>query len=300
MKTKIMVKVAIVLASSGMNVANAGDISFSLEEPAENATMSGISNIRGWAVSTVGISHIELSINGVYKTNIPYGGTRGDVGSNYPDYPGSNLSGFSMAHNYQLRTPGENVFTVVAVDNDGDNQTINRPFEVAKFQSSYFPQEEPFTASNSLAVTTGGTVILPNIYMDGEPYTVVMGWDKGKQGLSIEHAFAAGYLATSQDGTWTGWATPDPLATDFYAECGNATMNLTLADGQLSGSGQDAWENLYDIYGTVNSDGSTSGGFGIGGTEYINFEGSVTGNYMGGTWQDVSGCSGRWMASVTN
>ena len=50
-----------------MTSVKAGDIVFSVEEPTQNGKISGISNIRGWAISTAGIDRVELRINGVYK-----------------------------------------------------------------------------------------------------------------------------------------------------------------------------------------------------------------------------------------
>ena len=67
--------------------ALADSMVLTLEEPKDGGTYTGISNLRGWAVAESGIDKIELDIDGVYAFDIPMGGSRGDVGSAYPDFP---------------------------------------------------------------------------------------------------------------------------------------------------------------------------------------------------------------------
>ena len=55
---------ALTLALALPCVAVAGQIVLTPEEPEAGNTYSGVANLRGWAVSSVGIDHIELYING--------------------------------------------------------------------------------------------------------------------------------------------------------------------------------------------------------------------------------------------
>ena len=86
--------------------ALADSMVLTLEEPQAGGTYTGVSNLRGWAVAESGIDKIELDIDGVYAYDIPMGGSRGDVGSAYPDFPNASQSGFSMAFNYKALAAG--------------------------------------------------------------------------------------------------------------------------------------------------------------------------------------------------
>ncbi|MCU0807904.1 MAG: hypothetical protein MUC53_08175, partial [Candidatus Contendobacter sp.] len=77
----------------GSQAATNEQIILHLEEPGCGNVYSGVGNIRGWAVAPQGIQRIELAIDGVYRTNIPSGGLRTDVGDAYPTYPNANGSG---------------------------------------------------------------------------------------------------------------------------------------------------------------------------------------------------------------
>ena len=70
-----------------------------IEEPAEFEYYSGISNLRGYAVSPEGTGeffHI-VYIDGEFAFYLAPYGPRADVGNAFPDYPGSDTAGFSMA-----------------------------------------------------------------------------------------------------------------------------------------------------------------------------------------------------------
>lgn len=292
---KLALITIVILSCTNINYAVSGDISFSVEEPVSNASMTGISNIRGWAVSTAGIDRIELSINGIYKTDIPYGGTRGDVEKNYPSYPDSRYSGFSMAYAYTLLEPGKNEYTFIAVDSDGDEEEIIRTFYVTKFQKNYFTGDAPLSIDESPGMTTGDDVTFINVDMTGQKFAVTMGWDKGKQNITIKETAPASYRSSDQDGSWVGHAKSDTVRTPNNLVCGNTAMVITLATGKMAGYGEDVWSNVYILSGNVSSNGSvTEGMLSAGSTEVVAFNGSMTSDTMGGTWSDIYGCSGRW------
>lgn len=292
---KLALITIVILSCTNINYAVSGDISFSVEEPVSNASMTGISNIRGWAVSTAGIDRIELSINGIYKTDIPYGGTRGDVEKNYPSYPDSRYSGFSMAYAYTLLEPGKNEYTFIAVDSDGDEEEIIRTFYVTKFQKNYFTEDAPLSIDESPGMTTGDDVTFINVDMTGQKFAVTMGWDKGKQNITIKETAPASYRSSDQDGSWVGHAKSDTVRTPNNLVCGNTAMVITLATGKMAGYGEDVWSNVYILSGNVSSNGSvTEGMLSAGSTKVVAFNGSMTSDTMGGTWSDIYGCSGRW------
>ena len=52
---------------------------------ADGGVASGVSNIRGWAIASEGVSAVEIFIDGELAFEIPYGGERKDVENTYPD-----------------------------------------------------------------------------------------------------------------------------------------------------------------------------------------------------------------------
>ena len=83
------------LALSCFTVA-AQDLKVVLEEPVDGEVASGISNIRGWAIASEGISTIEIFIDGQFAFTVPYGGERKDVENANPDVANSLNSGFGQ------------------------------------------------------------------------------------------------------------------------------------------------------------------------------------------------------------
>lgn len=282
--------------------ANAGDIVFSVEEPFQDGTATGISNLRGWAVSTAGMDRIELRINGEYRTDIPYGGTRGDIANAYPDYPDSRESGFSMAYNYGLLNEGNNSFTVTAVDKDGSSRSITRTFSVVKFQQSYFPQDAPMNVLKSVLwpASNQEDVLGLNVDMDGKKHMVLMGWDRRKQNISVKQVVPAAYTpGSSQDGDWVGFGSASPLSVKdrFGYLCDAAEIQFTVSSGSLNGQARTTSGEVFRFLGAIGTDGNIVGtGTDNGGTVGLSFEGSVAEALMGGIWADVDGCYGKWVA----
>ena len=59
----------------------------SLEEPINGQIHMGVGNLRGWAIGEAGIEKVEIWIDDVYAFDVPYGGSRGDVGMRFQMYP---------------------------------------------------------------------------------------------------------------------------------------------------------------------------------------------------------------------
>jgi len=288
---------AIVLGISAlfMTGALAGEMVFSLEEPPENGAMSGVANIRGWAAGSAGIDYVDLWLDNVYVGRIPYGGTRRDVGNYYPQYPDSDLAGFSMAYNYSLLKSGEHHFTVTAVDNEAVSQTIQRPFYVAKFQQNYFAADAPMNTDAASMLPWGNDMLATNVDMVGSKFAVLVGWDKSKQNLTIKSTFPAAYDPASNDGDYQGFAVAD-VPVDLQGEvCGNAVLMFNLAGGTLTGSGESDLGDQFEAEAAIGSNGIITGGsIQFQGFEVIQFGGSMTAGILSGTWQDIAGCGGRW------
>lgn len=165
-------------------------IKLSLQEPQNGSVYSGIGNIRGWALSfdesqDVAIERVELFIDGVFRGPIPYGGPRNDVGSKFPEIPGSFNSGFSMALGYNGLNSGEHTITVRAFTNTGVFREQNATFNVAAFHKPFFPNPDAIKLTNSELEKDGSDIVIRNLSVDGQLYDVRLRWYKRTQGFEL-------------------------------------------------------------------------------------------------------------------
>jgi hypothetical protein len=169
------------------NPLYAGDIVLKVEEPQSGSIMTGVSNIRGWAVSSAGIDRIELYMDGDYKTDIPSGGIRKDVGRAYPDYPESDNSGFSMANNYSLKSAGEHVITIKAYDNDSATKTAKIPYSVTRFEDNFIkdPTDINIFDVSDLIISGGRSITMRGVDVQGSRQDIRLDWQTPKQNFSI-------------------------------------------------------------------------------------------------------------------
>ncbi len=158
---------------SAFNGAMAEDIVVALEEPADGAIATGVSNLRGWAVGKFGIERVELLIDGEYRFDLPYGGKRKDVGGSY-DYPDDDNSGFSMAFMYSRLEPGEHTITVRAWDRYFNYQETESTFEVVRFGDGSWV--DGMDLSQASAAIDGNDVVLINAMLNEEPYNMRLRW----------------------------------------------------------------------------------------------------------------------------
>ena len=121
----------------------------SLEEPVSRDTYSGIGNLRGWAVATVGVDRVEIWIDGAYAFDAPYGGERGDVGGVFPDINDSVNSGFSTAWNYNLMDLGEHTITARAYNTNGQYAESSKTFLVTRFHKPYLGADDKVDLSGA-------------------------------------------------------------------------------------------------------------------------------------------------------
>lgn len=182
MKNFVAVVVTFLCLSIPPVTGQAGTIQLALEEPEVSGIYNGVGNIRGWAVSTDGISRVDLYVDGLLVQSMPYGGLRNDVANVYPSYPGSSLSGFSMAYNYSNLASGSHSITVVAVDTAGATLSDSATFQVDRFDSSFISDASQVTLGSSSVSIQSETVLLNNVMVQGTPYNVQLKWNNPAQG----------------------------------------------------------------------------------------------------------------------
>ena len=165
----------------------AGELIFRVEEPRSGAVMTGISNIRGWAVSSSGIDRIELYIDGEYKTDIPFGGSRKDVGVIYPEFPDSENSGYSMANNYNLKSAGPHVITIKAFDNDGAMEEVDVPYTVTRFEEPFIknPADINILEISDVLINGGRSLTMKGVDVQGKKQDIQLEWQSPKQNFSM-------------------------------------------------------------------------------------------------------------------
>ena len=183
-RLSIMLLFASSLAHADLNT----DITVNLEEPkpVEEAAYSGISNLRGWAVAPSGIERVEIYIDGDYAFDVPMGGARGDVGSAYPDYVGSDKSGFSMAFNYKNLPPGTYSMTAKAIANDGNYNEATVSFTTTRFISTYISQPTDIDFTSTEQVFVGERAFqMKGVTIEGKKWDIGFIWDAATQGMEM-------------------------------------------------------------------------------------------------------------------
>lgn len=156
-----------------------------VEEPVSGAVYSGVSNIRGFALAPLGIDKVELYVNGQLATEIPYGGSRGDVASNYPEISDSRQSGFGMTYNYSNLPVGDHTITVRAVSKDGSLLETTSDFTVARFHNPFFASNSAVNFSNARVGKENGRIVIQSLLVDGVRYNVRLQWRRQIQGFAI-------------------------------------------------------------------------------------------------------------------
>ena len=182
----------------------------------ENTTASGISNVRGWAIHPdVEISKIELYVDGFFWGDIPYGGDRADVGTQFPDWVNSSKSGFGTTFNFGELEPGRHTITIRAYDADLGNHghlhelaSVSREFTVIGLPEAFYPADRSpsfQTAETFISHLEHGRVYsylddpwleknmdkvtVKNVLMDsGELYDLVLKWATATQKFVVVSA----------------------------------------------------------------------------------------------------------------
>ena len=148
-----------------------------LEDPVDGHTVSGVRAIYGWALDKKGITKVELFIDDHWTAVIPYGGTREDVKSFYPDYPDAEHSGFAMIWNYSTLTSGSHFMKVRVHNQDGLSKDLEATVTVKKFHGEFADKVVP-----------GERILRHNVVtVDGtdKTYDIQIDWSNASQGFEI-------------------------------------------------------------------------------------------------------------------
>ena len=156
-----------------------------LEEPVAGSVYSGVGNLRGWSVATVGIHRIEIWFDGVYAFDAPYGGARGDVGNIFPDIDNSSRSGFSLAWNYSNMAPGEHVITARAYNQNGQFTESSSTFTVTRFHKPFLGANAQIDLSGAQCSVSDSQISLGDAVMDGKVYDILLDWRTAAQDFQI-------------------------------------------------------------------------------------------------------------------
>ncbi len=157
----------------------------SLEEPVAGSVYSGVGNLRGWSVATVGIDRIEVWMDGVYAFDAPYGGLRNDVASVFPDIDNSSASGFSLAWNYNDMSPGEHVITARAYNQNGQFTESSSTFTVTRFHKAFLGAGDQIDLSGAQCSVSDSQISVGDAVMDGKVYDILLDWRTAAQDFQI-------------------------------------------------------------------------------------------------------------------
>jgi hypothetical protein len=157
----------------------------SLEEPVAGSVYSGVGNLRGWSVATVGVDRIEVWMDGVYAFDAPYGGARGDVGNIFPDIDNSSSSGFSLAWNYSNMAPGEHVITARAYNQNDQFTESSSTFTVTRFHKPFLGAGDQVDLSEAQCSVSDSQISLGDAVMDGKVYDILLDWRTAAQDFQI-------------------------------------------------------------------------------------------------------------------
>lgn len=161
------------------------NITMLLEEPISDLVHGGIGNLRGWAVSPDGIDRIEIYIDGAFAFEAPYGGSRTDVGAQFPEIANANSSGFSLAYGYSNLLPGEHSITARAYTLLGGQTDSSSTFSVVGFDKTFIPSSDIVDAAGATFTATGDEFTMENVSIDGRVYDLTLKWRTAEQGFEI-------------------------------------------------------------------------------------------------------------------
>lgn len=221
-KTKLFPALLLLCAVASPALA---DITFSIEEPAQDSTRSGIGLITGWAVSDLGIETVEVIVDGVSLGNVPYGSGRGDVGAAFPNIPDSDKSGWAMKWAYALTGEGEHTLRVVVTEDGGGTASREVTFNVIQFESEFISDPaDVVTAGTLIESPVDGRLVITGAKFVGETVDIELSWDTASQQFLIDRITPDGSVKPEQTPT---------------AEAGN---NLSVESGStvsVTGQGSD-------------------------------------------------------------
>lgn len=188
----------VVIRSAGGNDTVVDDVSFTindepvtdniigrLEEPVNGQTHGGVGNLRGWVIAPGGIERVDIFIDGEFQFTAPYGGSRPDVQDSYPDIPGSDASGFSLAYGYSNLLPGEHTAVARVFTNDGQQADFTSSFTVVGFEKPFINATDEVDVGITTYSGAGDEVTMRNVSIAGRLYDLKLRWRTAEQGFEI-------------------------------------------------------------------------------------------------------------------
>ena len=161
------------------------DLKMSIEEPVRGAVYSGISMVRGWAVSTDGIDKVEVFVDDKYVFDLPHGGPHSNAGKRFPDIEGSDRAGYATPLNYSAMTPGEHTLTVRVTDNAGSVIERTSNFSTTRFHKAYIPRADAVDLGWTVTDGLFDRIKIQHAYIDGLPYRITLKWNTVTQSFDI-------------------------------------------------------------------------------------------------------------------
>lgn len=104
---------------------------YSIDAPLA-APVAGITKMSGWALTdTVGVSNVEIAVDGVSYGNAAYGGSRGDVCAVYPNRPGCPNVGWTLDFDTTRLPDGIHRLDLIITAATGQKYTASSNFTIA-------------------------------------------------------------------------------------------------------------------------------------------------------------------------
>lgn len=160
-------------------------LQMSVEEPVAGEVHMGVGNIRGWVVSSRGIERVRAYLNGELIATVPYGGSRADVASAFPDISLAASSGFSMSYNYSSLCEGSHTLEIVAETIDDDSISSTVEFQTIGLEQEFIASSEIIDLDTSTLTATGEEIEVRNIAIAGKYYNARLRWRTAEQGFEI-------------------------------------------------------------------------------------------------------------------
>lgn len=278
-----------------------------IEEPAQGEYYSGISNLRGYAVSPEGTGRYyhKVYIDGDFAFYITPYGKRTDVGFAFPDYPDSDTGGFSMAFNYKNLSPGEHEIKVRAYDDAGNYNDAFTTFTAERFETEFISSDSDvdITTTETWSKFDKQTYLVKGATLEGKQWDFLLRWDRASQSFKMEGILPSDYddTAGSTDSSESGAS---------GSSSGTTSGSTNSSDSEdCPGPGYDCWYNNTDgssgdsgtdtttggnTSGTDDSSSSSSGSSGSGGGSGSSSGSSDSGGGSGSSGsepacEDVSG-----------
>ncbi|NJN47484.1 MAG: hypothetical protein HC808_14535 [Candidatus Competibacteraceae bacterium] len=180
-----------------------------VEEPLNGSVYSGVSNVRGFATGPIEIKRVELDVDGQFVTDGAFGRSARDVGAAFPDFPGADQSGFSLAFNYSNLTVGGHTMTLRAVDVNDDTKEMTVMFTVTRFENSFIPDPASVRLEGAALSSDGASIFIDGVLAEGQRYDLRLDWRTASQDYDIAQIVrndgnGGGPVSDITPGLWRG------------------------------------------------------------------------------------------------